>query len=86
MKKNIHKKSLYYSLKENKKKVKTATKKLLVASIVLCVLVVLLLFLPVSKIATIGLLLFIGYVLYVCYTIYTLWQTRLQIKTKLKTL
>ncbi len=86
MTKNIHKKSLRYTLHENKRKVKSVTKKLIGMSVFLSIFFIAISMIHLSKIYVIGGILFISYSCYLCYTLFTLWQRNKNIKTKLKTL
>jgi len=82
----VHKKSLIYTLQENKVKVKKATKILLPLTLVSIVLLLVYAFTNITQWYAIAIIVFSGYVLHLCYTIFTLWQTHKKIKEKLKTL
>ena len=82
----IHKKSLYYSLRENKNKVRKTTKWLVLFSLLMSItsLVSAFTFLKNEFIYVIAF--FSSCSIYLCYTIFTLWQKNKKIKEKLKTL
>lgn len=80
----IHKNSLQFSLRENREKVKSATKVLLVFTLVAIAFLLVLAFTNINQWYAIAILLFSSYVLYLCYKIFTLWQTHKKIKQKLK--
>lgn len=82
----IHKKSLMYTLKENKVKVKSTTQILLPLTLVSIVLLLVYAFTNITQWYALAIILFSSYVLYLCYKIVSLWQRHKKIKQKLKTL
>lgn len=86
METTVHKKSLIYSLQENKEKVKKQTRLLVVFTVAITAFLLVFAFTNITQWYAIAIILFSGYVLYLCYTIFTLWQRHKKIKQKLKTL
>lgn len=82
----VHKKSLMYTLQENKVKVKRATKILLLLTLVSIFLLLVYAFTNITQWYAIAIIVFSGYILHLCYKIISLWHTRKKIKRKLKTL
>ncbi|MFN0728789.1 hypothetical protein [Polaribacter gochangensis] len=83
---HIHKKSLYYSLQENKGKIRQTTKWLIFFSSLISVVLLVLAFLFFDNEYTYIIALISGYVIYLGCTIFSLWHIRKKIKEKLKTL
>lgn len=79
----VHKKSLIYTLQENKAKVKNTTKVLLVFTIVATAFLLVYAFTNISQWYSTAIILFSSYVLHLCYKIFALWQTHKKIKEKL---
>lgn len=86
MQTSIRKKSLYYSLEENRAKVKQITKWLIAFSLVISIVTIILAFLFFSNEYKYIMVLIAGSAIYLCYTIFSLWYTRKKIKQKLKSL
>lgn len=82
----IRKKSLYYSLKENKIKVKKATKWLILFSLLINLVLLISAITFLNKEYVYVIVFLSGITIYLCYTIFTLWQTHKKIKQKIKTL
>ena len=82
----VHKKSLMYTLQENKMRVKKATKILLVFTLSSIVFLLAFAFINITQWYALAIILFSSYVLYLCYKIISLWQRHKKIKEKLKTL
>ncbi len=83
---HIHKKSLYYSLQENKGKIKQTTKWLIFFSSLISVVLLAVAFLFFNEKYTYIIALISGYVIYLGYTIFSLWHTHKKIKQKIKKL
>ncbi len=83
---HIHKKSLYYSLQENKGKIRQTTKWLIFFSTVISVVLLTLAFLFFDEKYTYIIALISGYVIYLGCTIFSLWHTHKKIKQKIKKL
>ena len=86
MHQEIHKKSLLYTLRENKVKVKNATKILVVFTLITIVFLLVFALTNITKWYAAAIIIFSSYILHLCYKIFALWQTHKKIKQKLKTL
>lgn len=80
----IRKKSLYYSLQENRTKIQQTTKRLILFTILISLILIMIAFKSVNNIYFYVLLTIPVYAFYLCVTIYNLWNTRKKIKQKLK--
>ncbi|TVZ56253.1 hypothetical protein OD91_1535 [Lutibacter sp. Hel_I_33_5] len=86
METTVHKKSLIYSLQENKEKVKKQTRLLVVFTVAITAFLLAFAFTNITQWYALAIIFFSGYVLYLCYKIISLWQRHKKIKEKLKTL
>ena len=86
MQTSIHKKSLYYSLEENKAKVKQTTQWLIAFCLAISIAIIILAFLFFNNEYKYIVAFIAGIAIYLCYTIFRLWHTRKKIKQKIKTL
>jgi membrane protein YdbS with pleckstrin-like domain len=86
MQTSIRKKSLYYSLEENRTKVKQTTQWLIAFSLAISIVTIVLAFLFFNNEYKYIMLFIAGSAIYLCYTIFSLWYTRKKIKQKLKSL
>lgn len=86
MHKKIHKKSLQYSLIENRIRVNSITRKLMLSTLLIAALALVFSFIYMNIWYAILLLIITVFALYQCYKIIVLWNTRKSIKQKIKTL
>jgi 4-hydroxybenzoate polyprenyltransferase len=86
METTVHKKSLIYSLQENKEKVKKQTILLVFFAIVIAAFLLAFAFTNITQWYAFAIIVFSSYVLYLCYTIFSLWQRHKKIKQKLNSL
>jgi 4-hydroxybenzoate polyprenyltransferase len=86
METTVHKKSLIYSLQENKENVKKKTRLLVFFAIVITAFLLVFAFVNIRQWYAFAIIFFSGYVLYLCYKIFSHWQKHKKIKAKLKTL
>ena len=86
MDQKIHKKSLLYTLQENKVKVKLATKKLVIIALLISLPLLVFAFMHISRWYALAIIILGGYILHLCYKIFMLWHVHKKIKQKLKTL
>lgn len=86
MHQEIHKKSLLYTLKENRIKVKTFTKYLIVFSISVCIILLLLSIKQETQTYLFITIPIVIYILYASYKIVSIWQIHKKIKQKIKSL
>lgn len=86
MHQEIHKKSLIYTLRENKNKTKKTIKILLGFMLTIIAFLLVYAFTNITQWYAIAIIVFSGYILHLCYTIFRLWQTHKKIKQKINTL
>lgn len=82
----VHKKSLLYTLKENKYKVKKATKNLLLFTLVFIAFLLVIAYQNITQWYAFILIFTCLYVGYLCYHIFSLWRKHKKIKEKIKLL
>ena len=85
MQTSIRKKSLYYSLEENRAKVKQITKWLIAFSLAISIVTIIAAIWFFNNEFKFVIVFVASIAIYLCYTIFSLWHTRKKIKQKLKT-